>query len=102
MRTSSRVPAVLATTAVAGLLLAGCGSNDAKTASSSTSAAKLGKVVYIPGLTGNPFYNTVSCGAKTKAKELGVDYSYQGSSTFDVAEQTKIVNAVVATKPGAT
>ena len=43
----------------------------------------------------------MSCGASTEAKKLGVDYSYQGSSTFDVAEQTKIVNAVVATKPGA-
>ena len=68
---------------------------------SGAGSRKVGKIVYIPGLTGNPFYNTVSCGASTKAKELGVGYSYQGASTFDVAEQTKIVNAVVATKPGA-
>jgi ribose transport system substrate-binding protein len=57
--------------------------------------------VYIPGLTGNPFYNTVACGASDEAKKQGVDFSYQGASTFDVAEQTKIVNAVAATKPGA-
>jgi ribose transport system substrate-binding protein len=62
---------------------------------------KVGKVVYIPGLTGNPFYNTVACGAKSEAQKLGAEFSYQGSATFDVAEQTKIVNAVVATKPGA-
>ena len=61
----------------------------------------LGKVVYIPGLTGNPFYNTVSCGAKTEAAKQGVGFSYQGAPTFGVAEQTKILNAVVATKPGA-
>ena len=68
---------------------------------SSTTSAKLGKIVYIPGLTGNPFYNTVSCGASAEAKTLGVGYSYQGASTFAVADQTNIVNAVVATKPGA-
>ena len=70
-------------------------------AAASPSSASLGKVVYIPGLTGNPFYNTVSCGAKAEAAKLGVDYAYQGASTFGVAEQTKVLNAVVATKPGA-
>lgn len=69
--------------------------------SSSSSSAAKGKIVYIPGLTGNPFYNTVSCGAKTEASKLGVDFSYQGAPTFGVPEQTKILNAVVATKPGA-
>lgn len=102
--------------AVAGVativLVAGCSSSSKPAASSSSAtggaatsasaaAAKVGKIVYIPGLTGNPFYNTVSCGAATEAKKLGVAYSYQGASTFGVAEQTAVVNAVVATKPGA-
>lgn len=91
----------IAVTAVAvSALLAGCSSGSSSDSASGGSGA-LGKIVYIPGLTGNPFYNTVSCGASAKAKELGVGYTYQGSATFDVAEQTKIVNAVVATKPGA-
>ena len=30
-------------------------------------------VVYIPGLTGNPFYSTVACGAAVEAKKLGVE-----------------------------
>lgn len=87
-------------------LAAGCAGPDgsaSKTsggAGSSTSAS-LGKIVYIPGLTGNPFYNTVSCGAKTEAAKLGVGFTYQGAPTFGVPEQTKILNAVVATKPGA-
>jgi ribose transport system substrate-binding protein len=70
-------------------------------ASAGGSSAKVGKIVYIPGLTGNPFYNTVNCGARAKAAELGVGYDYQGASTFGVAEQTKVLNAVVASKPGA-
>jgi len=78
----------------------GSGGPDASNAAG-TGSAKIGRIVYIPGLTGNPFYNTVSCGAKAEAAKLGVKYDYQGASTFGVAEQTKVLNAVVATKPGA-
>lgn len=99
--TNARRITVLTAAATAVVLAAGCSSSKDSSSSGSGGSGKVGKIVYIPGLTGNPFYNTVSCGASTKAKELGVDYSYQGASTFDVAEQTKIVNAVVATKPGA-
>jgi ribose transport system substrate-binding protein len=79
---------------------AGSSSSSGGGAASSTSSGP-GKIVYIPGLTGNPFYNTVSCGAKTEASKLGVGFTYQGAPTFGVPEQTKILNAVVATKPGA-
>lgn len=113
-------------TVAALLLVAGCGSSSSSTAPSSSapagsgssgsapsssaaspsaatasSMAKVGKIVYIPGLTGNPFYNTVSCGASQEAKAKGVGFAYQGAPTFGVAEQTNILNAVVATKPGA-
>lgn len=72
-------------------------------ASSATSAVSGGKksIVYIPGLTGNPFYSTVACGAAAKAKELGVTFSTQGASEFDATKQTAVVNAVVASKPSA-
>lgn len=97
--TNKRV--LIATAAVvtaAATALSGCSSS----AGGNTDASgKLGKVVYIPGLTGNPFYNTVACGAETEAKKLGVGFSYQGAPNFDVAAQTQIVNSVVATKPGA-
>jgi ribose transport system substrate-binding protein len=96
MRIKTSISACVAALAVAGLL-AGCST----AAPAASSGGKPGKIVYIPGLTGNPFYNTVACGAKTQAAKLGVDFAYQGASTFDVAEQTKILNAVVATQPGA-
>ncbi len=51
-------------------------------------------IVYVPGLTGNPFYNTVACGAQTEADRLGVDFTYQGAPEFDVAEQSAIVSAL--------
>src|SRR5262245_44178078 len=58
-------------------------------------------IVYVPGLTGNPFYNTVACGAQHRAEELGIDFSYQGAPTFDVALQSGIVSALIGEKPDA-
>jgi ribose transport system substrate-binding protein len=58
-------------------------------------------IVYVPGLTGNPFYNTVACGAQKKAEELGIDFKYQGAPEFDVAAQSAIVSALVGDKPDA-
>ena len=93
----------IGSTVAAGLLIisavAGCSSTSTGTAAGTS--GKIGKIVYIPGLTGNPFYSTVSCGASGAAKKAGVDFATQGSATFDVAKQTEIVNAVVASKPGA-
>lgn len=85
----------------AALLLAGLAACSTAAPSSGEAADSPLKVVYIPGLTGNPFYSTVACGAQTAAEELGVDFSVQGAATFDVTKQTEVVNAVVASQPDA-
>ncbi|TKV59251.1 substrate-binding domain-containing protein [Nakamurella flava] len=59
------------------------------------------KVVYVPGLTGVPFYSSVSCGAKAEADRLGLQFTTQGDPTFAVDKQTAIVNALIADKPDA-
>jgi len=73
--------------------------------STAAAGAKTGgsayRVVYIPGLTGNPFYSTVACGAESVAKSLNVDFSVQGAPTFAVTAQTPIVQAVTASHPNA-
>lgn len=79
------------------LVLAACGG----TSSSTGSTAKKLKVVYVPGLTGNPFYTTVGCGAQSVAGKLNVDFSVQGAPQFDLAAQTAIVEALIASKPDA-
>jgi ribose transport system substrate-binding protein len=99
---------------VAALVLAaaGCGSssnnsnsssssNSGSAASASGSSGKTYKVVYIPGLTGNPFYSTVACGAKSVAPQLHVNFSVQGAATFAASAQTPVVEAVTATHPNA-
>lgn len=59
------------------------------------------KIVYVPGLTGVPFYSSVSCGAKAEADKLGLQFVTQGDPTFAVDKQTAIVNALLADKPDA-
>lgn len=59
------------------------------------------KIVYVPGLTGVPFYSSVSCGADAEAKRLGAAFTTQGDPTFAVDKQTAIINSLVASKPDA-
>jgi ribose transport system substrate-binding protein len=79
----------------------GCGSSNDSSSGSSGSGGKKTTVVYVPGLTGNPFYTTVGCGAAQQAKASNVKFSVQGAPEFDVAKQTQIVNALTASKPDA-
>ncbi len=77
------------------------GSSGSSTSSGKALSGKGVKVVYIPGLTGNPFYSTVACGAAAEAKKLGAEFSVQGAPTFAVNAQTPVVEAVTAKKPSA-
>jgi ribose transport system substrate-binding protein len=84
---------------------AACSSGSTSSASnssaSSSSAAAGKKIVYIPGLTGEPFYASVACGAKTEAQKLGASFSTQGAPQFDVTAQTSVLSAVIAAHPSA-
>ncbi|WP_326638522.1 ABC transporter substrate-binding protein [Nonomuraea fuscirosea] len=59
------------------------------------------RVTLVQGLAGEEFYETMACGAKAKAQELGVTLDVQGPQKFDPTLQTPIVNSVVAGKPDA-
>ena len=57
------------------------------------------RITYIMGLTGNPFYTTVGCGATEVAKKLGVDFDIQGPPQYQPALQMRVLDAVIASKP---
>jgi len=61
--------------------------------------AKEYKITYIQGVTGNPFYTSVACGAAEAAKRLGVKFEAQGPQQFQSALQLRVLNAVIASKP---
>ena len=85
------------------LLLAACGSNDSGSSSSSstTGTDKKVKVTFVEGVAGDPFYETMACGAKAEAAKDNVDLTVQGAKNWDVSLQIPLLNSVIATHPGA-
>ena len=57
------------------------------------------RITYVMGLTGNPFYTTVGCGATEMAKKLGVTLDIQGPVQYQPALQMRVLDAVIASKP---
>ncbi len=110
-RTLSSAPMALAVSALA-LTLAAC-SNSASAAPSSastsdttaaqetTAAQKAVKVTFIKGVAGDPFYETMACGAQAEADKDDVDLTIQGANNWDVSLQIPLLNSVIATKPDA-
>jgi ribose transport system substrate-binding protein len=91
------------------LLVTACGStattasNPATTTASSpaTGTPKNLSLAYVPGATGNPFYDTLELGAKKEASALGMSFSYQGSPDFAPSTQIPVVEAVCDRHPSA-
>ena len=58
-------------------------------------------IVYVQGMSGIPFFNSLTNGAKAEAAKLGMTFSYQGGNSYSPETQTPILNAVIASKPDA-
>lgn len=56
-------------------------------------------VALVLGVKGSPFYEALACGAKAKAKELGLELTVSAGDQFAADSQIPVVNAVAATKP---
>ncbi|MEI6712975.1 MAG: substrate-binding domain-containing protein [Verrucomicrobiota bacterium] len=84
-------------TAPALALLPGCGkSGDSAAAPGSTApsgggAAKKVTVAFLPKSKGNLYFGTCEKGARVAAKELGIDFLFDGPTNTDPAKQNEIV-----------
>ena len=58
-------------------------------------------VTFITGVTGDAFFVTQTCGADKAAAEFNVNFSYQGTTTADYAQEITAFNAAVVSKPDA-
>lgn len=83
------------------LLVAACGSTATTASSPATGTPKNLSLAYVPGATGNPFYDTLELGAKKEASALGMSFSYQGSPDFAPSTQIPVVEAVCDRHPSA-
>jgi ribose transport system substrate-binding protein len=95
-----RTPPLVALGVVATLVLAACGSSD-DTDGTAGSGSDPVKVTFIQGVAGDPFYETMACGARAQAAEDGVELTVQGAKDWDASLQIPLLNSVIATKPDA-
>jgi ribose transport system substrate-binding protein len=68
-------------------------------ASSAAEAAADPAVAVVLGVKGSPFYQALACGAKAKAKELGLALTISAPDQFAADSQIPVVNAIAATTP---
>lgn len=65
------------------------------TPSKDATDAKDVKVVFIPKLTGNMFFEFANDGAQQIGKDVGFEVKYDGSPEASVANQVQIINSAV-------
>jgi ribose transport system substrate-binding protein len=99
MRKTMLAAALVLVTAV--LAAAGCGDDDEGGGGGGGGQEGALNVTLIQGVRGDEFYITMACGAQEAARAQNVRLDVQGPEEFDAAQQTPIVNAVVARKPDA-
>lgn len=89
----SALPAALAAMA---LLVSACGDDGGGGGGSGGKNLTL-----IQGVTNEPFYITMACGAKDAARAAGYSVSVTGPAQWDASQQTSVVNSVTAKHPDA-
>ncbi|MGW5263078.1 substrate-binding domain-containing protein [Microbispora sp. NPDC004025] len=90
---------VLAASALAVGLLAGCGTSSSADDAGGGKSAAGKKIVMLLNDQFDPYYLTLVAGAEAEAKKQGFDFSWQAPSTLDVASQTQLLQSVAARKP---
>ena len=58
-------------------------------------------VEFIAGVIGDPFYNSMECGAREAAEEFGVSLSWTGPTDWDISKQQPFIDAAVQNAPDA-
>jgi len=96
-RTRAMLPAI----AALALGVAACGGGEEKKGSAGGGGGEAKKITLIQGVAGDEFYISMQCGAEEAAKKAGAELNVQGPKEFDPAQQTEILNGVLAEKPDA-
>ncbi len=64
-----------------------------------SAASAADTIAYIPGVQGDSFFSTSTCGALAAGKDLGFDIDVQVPTEFSAQAQQPILSAVIANKP---
>lgn len=80
------------------LALAACGQKEAPGGAAGGGGDQEVKVAFVPKLVGIPYFEAMKQGGDQAAKDLGVQFIYQGDTTADPAKQAEIINSLVQQK----
>lgn len=90
---------ILAAAGSLALVLTGCSAGSTTGGNGSAKPPKNKNVALVLGVKGSPFYDALACGAKAKAKELGLTLKVSAPDQFAADAQIPILNAVTASRP---
>ena len=106
LTTTGRATAVV--TLAAALVLSGCTKkNDTAATGDSSAAAGSGstaaggakkKIAFVPKLQGIPYFEAMNAGGQAAAKDLNIEWLYQGPTQADAAAQAQIVRSYIQQK----
>ena len=98
--TGNRLLRVLVATCALALALAACGKKEAPGAAGGGGGGggQAVKVAFVPKLVGIPYFEAMKTGGDKAAKDLGVQFIYQGDTTADPAKQAEIINSLIQQK----
>jgi ribose transport system substrate-binding protein len=85
----------------AALMLTACGGQVGDSGSGNQPSQSNKKLALVPGVSNEPFYISMQCGAEEEAKNAGYSVQTQAPAKFDATLQAPIVTALAATKPAA-
>lgn len=84
------------------LVLAACGEKEAPGgATGGGGGGSATKVAFVPKLVGIPYFEAMKAGGDQAAKDLSVQFVYQGDTTADPAKQAEIINSLIQQKVSA-
>lgn len=100
MRTPLFKAALAASAAFLVVATAACGGslNSAAGASASTTASGPIRIAMIPKFTSDPYFQAADKGGQEAAKELGIQYTFNGPVDADVSKQSDLVDQYVQQK----
>jgi rhamnose transport system substrate-binding protein len=96
--TGKRLLRVLVAMFALTLALAACGQREAPGGAAGGGGDQAVKVAFVPKLVGIPYFEAMKVGGDQAAKDLGVQFIYQGDTTADPAKQAEIINSLIQQK----
>ncbi|MFL6052613.1 MAG: autoinducer 2 ABC transporter substrate-binding protein [Actinoallomurus sp.] len=84
------------TVALVAAAVAGCSPSASGGSGGAAKGGKSLRIAFVPKLIGIPYFTAMQEGGKQAAKDLGVNFIYQGPSTADSAAQIQTVDALIS------